>query len=48
VQELLGVPLDELVARKKARAEAEALAEAAGTRDPTLSSATGTTKQSVI
>jgi hypothetical protein len=48
VQELLGVPLEELIARKQARAEAEAAAEAAGTRDPSVSSATGSTKQSVF
>lgn len=42
------MPLEELVARKKARAEAEAAAEAAGANDPTISPATGTTKQSVI
>jgi len=47
-RELLGVPLEELVARKKARAQAEAAAEAEGTTDPTVSNATGTTKQSVI
>jgi len=47
-QALLGVSLEELVARKQARAAAEAEAEAAGAADPALSSATGTTKQSVI
>jgi len=47
-KELLGVPLEELIARKNARAEAEAAAEAAGAVDPTISLATGTTKQSVI